>query len=148
MRGGGGGGAVKEKATSVLMLTNMVTMAELQDATVVAEIQEDTIDECNKFGAVVTCVIPTPASADPAATPEQAHLGKIFVAFVDEASAAAARVKLHGRKFDGKAVVASFFPPAALAKIDPSYSPPAEPAPAQDLQADAAGEGVGGSSQR
>jgi len=64
------------------------------------------IEECTKFGEVVACVIPVPHPPSEPATPADEHIGKIFVAFKDVASASTAKEKLHGRKFDGKSVVA------------------------------------------
>ena len=102
----GAGLAVQQTPTCAIMLTNMVTLSDLEDATVVQEIKEDTIEECKKFGSVVACIVPTPHPPSEPATAADEHVGKIFVAFTDAAAASAAKDKLHGRKFDGKSVVA------------------------------------------
>jgi hypothetical protein len=64
------------------------------------------IEECTKFGQVVACIIPRPHPPSEPVTPADEHIVKIFVAFKDAASASIAKEKLHGRKFDGKSVVA------------------------------------------
>jgi len=99
--------AVEATPTSVIMLTNMVTLADLESEKEVKEIKEETIEECSKCGGVVACIIPRPHAAGEAATAADEHLGKIFVAFENTAGAAAAKEKLHGRSFDGKSVVAT-----------------------------------------
>ena len=64
------------------------------------------IEECSKFGEVAACFIPRPRPPSEPVTAADEHIGKIFVAFKDAACAAAAKDKLHGRKFDGKSVAA------------------------------------------
>lgn len=113
-----------EPPTRVLSLTNMITLTELEDKEICEEIKEDTIEECSKFGKVQTCVIPTPNAADAPPGPQDQYVGTIFVAFEDTAGAAAAKAKLDGRKFDGKAVAAKYFEEAKLTELEPTYKPP------------------------
>jgi hypothetical protein len=54
----GAGLAVQQTPTCAIMLTNMVTLSDLEDATVVQEIKEDTIEECKKFGELVLPHLP------------------------------------------------------------------------------------------
>ena len=49
---GAGIATAEQTPTPVLMLTNMVTLSDLEDATVVEEIKEDTVEECSKCGGV------------------------------------------------------------------------------------------------
>jgi len=79
--------------------------------------QEDTIEECSKSGQVEACVIPQPHPPSEPVTPADEHIGKIFVAFKDLAGAAAAKKTLHGRKFDGKSVVAKVSCPPLLRRV-------------------------------
>lgn len=47
----------------VVSLANMVTVEQLGDAGVVAEMKEEVGEECGKFGKVVQLAIPTPVRA-------------------------------------------------------------------------------------
>ena len=63
-------------------------------------------DECGKFGRVERVSIPRPGASG--------GVGLVFVLFADAGSAAAARQALHGRRFGGRAVEASFMDPEAF----------------------------------
>ncbi|KAJ1466952.1 hypothetical protein T484DRAFT_1860227 [Baffinella frigidus] len=66
--------------------------------------------ECAKCGGVVRCMIPVPRPlAGQPALPQDEHVGKIFVEFKDLGGSARAKDLLHGRKFDGKSVIARKF---------------------------------------
>lgn len=91
--------------TRVLVLDHAVTDSELADDEEYADICEDMRDECGKFGRVDRVSIPRSGARG---------AGLVFVVFADAGSAAAARAALHGRRFGGRAVEASFMDPAAL----------------------------------
>jgi len=90
--------------TSVLVLSNMVTVEELHDDQDFEDIVLDTKEECEKFGTVVKVTIPRPA-ADGSAV---AGLGKVFVEFDCKESAAGAKDALHGRLFDNRTVIGTY----------------------------------------
>ena len=92
--------------TRVLVLDHAVTEGELADDEEYADICDDMREECGKFGRVERVSVPRGAAARGA--------GLVFVAFADEGSAAAARAALHGRRFGGRAVEASFMDPGAF----------------------------------
>ncbi|XP_002988368.2 splicing factor U2af large subunit B isoform X1 [Selaginella moellendorffii] len=94
-----------EGATRVLCLKEAVLEAELIEDEQFDEILEDMRDECGKFGTVLHLVIPRPSQAA-----EVDGVGKVFVHFEDTGAATRARISLNGRKFDGRAVVATYYP--------------------------------------
>jgi splicing factor U2AF 65 kDa subunit len=65
---------------------------------------EDMRDECGKHGSVVAVAIPRPTPG----APPPPGLGRVFVTFTDPAGAVAAAAALHGRRFGGRTVVASY----------------------------------------
>ena len=84
----------------MVKLGNMVTAEDVADDEEHADIVEDTKEECGKFGAVNSVVIPRPG---------QAGTGFVFVCFGTPQEAQAASQALAGRTFDGKRVEASFY---------------------------------------
>jgi len=64
-------------------------------------------EECGRHGKCVAVIIPRPATDGGADPP---HLGKVVIEFGDANGAMRARNALHGRKFDGRVVEASFLP--------------------------------------
>eukprot|EP00290_Baffinella_frigidus_P030825 CAMPEP_0180235224 /NCGR_PEP_ID=MMETSP0987-20121128/29101_1 /TAXON_ID=697907 /ORGANISM="non described non described, Strain CCMP2293" /LENGTH=525 /DNA_ID=CAMNT_0022201307 /DNA_START=53 /DNA_END=1630 /DNA_ORIENTATION=+ len=132
--------------TTVLSLENMVTLSDLADPTAVLEINEDTVEECAKCGGVVRCMIPVPRPlAGQPALPQDEHVGKIFVEFKDLGGSARAKDLLHGRKFDGKSVIARYFKVDDFKVVAGDIPPPALPA-AGLLPTPAAGVPGGGAS--
>ena len=93
--------------TRVLVLDHAVTEGELADDEEYADICEDMREECGKFGRVERVAIPRGGGG-------VAGVGLVFVVFADAGSAAAARAALHGRRFGGRAVEASFMDPGAF----------------------------------
>jgi len=106
-----GGAPPGPPPTRVLILNHAVTDSELADDDEYADICEDMRDECGKFGKVEKVSIPRSGSGGGAAV---AGVGLVFVVFGDAGSAAAARAALHGRRFGGRAVEASFMDPGAF----------------------------------
>lgn len=105
-----GGAPPPPPPTRVLVLNHAVTDSELADDDEYADICEDMRDECGKFGQVEKVSIPRSGSGGATA----AGVGLVFVVFGDAGSAAAARAALHGRRFGGRAVEASFMDPGAF----------------------------------
>lgn len=103
--------AVLNQPSRVLCLLSMVDAEELRDDQEYADIKEDIIDECGKFGLVSQVVIPRP---DPRGAPVPG-LGKVFVEFANAEQCAAAKRNLEGRKFADRTVIATSYPEAHFA---------------------------------
>jgi hypothetical protein len=84
----------------VILLTNMVGPGEVDDT-----LQEETAAECEKFGAVVRCLIFEIQNGK--VPPEEAV--RIFVKFETKESAERALKDLHGRFFGGRQVRGQFY---------------------------------------
>ena len=92
-------------ATRVLVLDQAVTPTELADPDEYADILEDMRDECGKHGGVEAIAIPRPPAPG---VPPPPGLGRVYVTYVDVSGAIAAAAALHGRRFGGRTVVASY----------------------------------------
>jgi hypothetical protein len=90
----------------VIGFSSMVTDVELADDAECRDILDDAKTECEKHGAVDGIVLLRAGQHGP---PDLVSDKIIFVRFATaDAAAGAARV-LHGKKFDGRIVTASFF---------------------------------------
>jgi RNA recognition motif-containing protein len=96
--------------TSVLRLANMTTDEDLEDDEAFDEMQEDVGDECNNYGTVRSIVIPRPMPGEAAVERETRGVGLIFVSFTSPEGASRARNAVNGRTFNGRKVVAVFYP--------------------------------------
>eukprot|EP00244_Chara_vulgaris_P012085 TRINITY_DN6254_c0_g1_i2.p1 TRINITY_DN6254_c0_g1~~TRINITY_DN6254_c0_g1_i2.p1 ORF type:complete len:149 (+),score=30.32 TRINITY_DN6254_c0_g1_i2:3-449(+) len=95
-----------EVPTRVLCLVQVVSPDELKEDEEYEDIMEDMREECGKYGTLTDLVIPRPSP-----TGEDAPgVGKVFVEYSDAAAAAKAKASLHGRKFGGNTVIATFYP--------------------------------------
>eukprot|EP00752_Nemacystus_decipiens_P017920 g16063.t2 len=94
------------RPTTTLRLNNMLTAADLQDESSFGDIEEETKEECEKFGSVKSVHIPRPSTTS---EDEKPGVGFVFVAFdaVDSASKAAA--SLRARTFDGRKVEVTYW---------------------------------------
>jgi splicing factor U2AF subunit len=93
----------------------MVTVEDLTDDELFAELTEDVADECNKYGAVRSINMPRPrlplsASGQFDPSDVAAGVGRIFVLFASADAATRARAAIHGRSFNGRKVEAVYFP--------------------------------------
>uniref|UniRef100_UPI00358F8288 serine/threonine-protein kinase Kist-like n=1 Tax=Myxine glutinosa TaxID=7769 RepID=UPI00358F8288 len=86
--------------TRVLRLLNLVVDAHMLPDDEYQDVLEDVKEECNKFGEVQSVLLPK----------EESNKGQVFVEFSDPVECQAAQQGLSGRSFDGKLVVATFFP--------------------------------------
>lgn len=102
--GGMGGVTTLSGATRIVMLTEAVTPEELADDEEYNDIMQDMREECGKYGTVSNILIPRPAADNP--TPP--GLGKVIIEFVDINAAVKARNAMHGRRFGGRTVVATY----------------------------------------
>ncbi|OAY68690.1 Splicing factor U2af large subunit B, partial [Ananas comosus] len=92
--------------TKIVCLTEVVSMDELKDDEEYEEILEDMREESGKFGALVNVVIPRPSPAGEMIP----GIGKVFLEYADAAGSARAKAALHGRKFGGNVVTATYYP--------------------------------------
>jgi len=92
--------AAEKPASTVLVMSNMVTLDDLKSDEDFEEVMLDTKEECEKFGVVVSVKIPRPVTDGS----EVAGLGKVFVLFSTKEAATATRDALHGRLFDNRTV--------------------------------------------
>lgn len=88
-----------QTASRVVMLKNMLTLADLQEDKDYEEILEDTRDECSQFGALKSIIMP------------RSGIGatKVFLEYLTSDDAGKAIRALAGRTFDGRKVEAVSF---------------------------------------
>ena len=92
--------------TEVLCLLNTVVEEELVDEEEYKEILEEIREECNKFGKVKSIEIPRPVPGV-----EVLGCGKVFIEFATSNDCEEAEIKLTGRKFSNRVVVAGYYNP-------------------------------------
>merc|ERR1712227_588367 len=97
---------VKDNATKILCLMNMITEEELLDDEEFEDIMEDVKEECAKFGPVKSVEIPRPRAGQ-----EVSGVGKIYVEFTNLEGCNKAMNALSGRKFASRVVLTSFYDP-------------------------------------
>jgi len=102
------------KATTVLLIKNMLSEAELADENECKEIAEDTISKCNEdFGKVVALVIVRPGKEGVDAD----QVGKVFVEFGDVEICKKAATGLNNVKFDDRTVETDFDSTETMEKL-------------------------------
>ncbi|XP_034736331.1 serine/threonine-protein kinase Kist isoform X2 [Etheostoma cragini] len=89
--------------TPVLRLLNLIDDSHLHNEEEYEDILEDMKEECQKYGSVVSLLIPK----------ENPGKGEVFVEYVNSSDSKEAQRLLTGRTFDGKFVVATFYPLSA-----------------------------------
>jgi len=104
---------LKSAPSPLLLLKNMVTVAELKDDGEYTEILSETKEECEKFGTVVDIKIPRPSKEGGRVK----GVGNVYVLFDSKESSSKARGVLHGRVFDGKTVEGEFLDEAEFTKL-------------------------------
>lgn len=92
--------AAIKPASKVVCLINMVTSDMLTDDADYNEILEDTREECNSFGEVISITIPRNG---------QPGTGKVFVEYSNTEAATKASEALTGRTFDGRRVEVDYY---------------------------------------
>lgn len=90
----------------VVVLEEAVTADELGDDEEYQDIVADMRDECSKHGALRRVIIPRPTPS----MPNPPGLAKVIIEYEDGGSAMRARNAMHGRKFGGRTVVATYLP--------------------------------------
>ncbi|XP_068445720.1 serine/threonine-protein kinase Kist isoform X2 [Clinocottus analis] len=89
--------------TPVLRLLNLIDDSHLHNEEEYDDILEDMKEECQKYGSVVSLLIPK----------ENPGKGQVFVEYANSSDSKEAQRLLTGRTFDGKFVVATFYPLSA-----------------------------------
>ncbi|KAF7652249.1 hypothetical protein LDENG_00099220 [Lucifuga dentata] len=87
----------------VLRLLNLIDDSHLHNEEEYEDILEDMKEECQKYGSVVSLLIPK----------ENPGKGQVFVEYANSSDSKEAQRLLMGRTFDGKFVVATFYPLSA-----------------------------------
>ncbi|XP_053739690.1 serine/threonine-protein kinase Kist isoform X1 [Synchiropus splendidus] len=87
----------------VLRLLNLIDDSHLHNEEEYEDILEDMKEECQKYGSVVSLLIPK----------ENPGKGQVFVEFINSSVSKEAQRRLTGRTFEGKLVVATFYPLSA-----------------------------------
>ncbi|XP_046907142.1 serine/threonine-protein kinase Kist [Hypomesus transpacificus] len=90
-------------ASPVLRLLNLIDDSHLHNEEEYEDILEDMKEECQKYGSVVSLLIPK----------ENPGKGQVFVEYTNASESKEAQRLLTGRTFDGKFVVATFYPLSA-----------------------------------
>ncbi|OAE26408.1 hypothetical protein AXG93_131s1180 [Marchantia polymorpha subsp. ruderalis] len=84
----------------------VVSPDELKEDNEYEEILEDMKEECGKYGTLTNLVIPRPSSSGE----EVPGIGMVFVEYIDTQGSAKAKATLHGRRFGGHTVIATYYP--------------------------------------
>lgn len=97
---------LEAEATTILCLDNLASEEELNNEQEATDIMEDTKEKCEKdFGGVDAALLITPGTGG-----ELGHkfVGKTMIRFNDKKLAYKGALALHGLKFDGRPVAATF----------------------------------------
>ncbi|GBG62104.1 hypothetical protein CBR_g28575 [Chara braunii] len=100
--------------TRVVCLVQVVSPDELKDDEEYEDIMEDMREECGKYGTLTNLVIPRPKATGE----DLPGVGKVFVEYSDTGAAMKAKASLHGRKFGGNTVIATFYPEDKFSRAD------------------------------
>ncbi|KAF7203813.1 U2AF homology motif (UHM) kinase 1 [Nothobranchius furzeri] len=87
----------------VLRLLNLIDDSHLHNEEEYEDVLEDMKEECQKYGSVVSLLIPK----------ENPGKGQVFVEYANSSDSKEAQRLLTGRTFDGKFVMATFYPLSA-----------------------------------
>lgn len=87
----------------VLRLLNLIDDSHLHNEDQYEDVLDDMREECEKYGSVVSLLIPK----------ENPGKGQVFVEYSNSSDSKEAQRRLTGRTFDGKFVVATFYPLSA-----------------------------------
>lgn len=101
--------APPQPTSRIVELQNMVTAADLDNSDEYQDILDDTKEQCQEFGTLVSVILPK--TGEVGAT-------KIFLEYATSTDAATAIAQLQGRTFDGRLVQATYFDEDRFAKQD------------------------------
>ncbi|XP_063154638.1 serine/threonine-protein kinase Kist [Candoia aspera] len=89
--------------TPVLRLLNILSDTSLQNEEEFEDVVDDIREECSKYGQIVSLFVPK----------ENPGKGHVFVEYANAGDSKAAQRALTGKRFNGKFVVATFYPLSA-----------------------------------
>lgn len=95
--------------TKIVVCLNMITSEDLIDDDDYEDIILDVQEECGKCGKLIKVTIPRPNGSN-----QVGGLGKIFLQYEAVEGAEKAKTMLHGRVFNGKSVVSTFYDEVAF----------------------------------
>jgi splicing factor U2AF 65 kDa subunit len=104
--------ASPESPSRVVQLLNLVWREDVQDDDDFEDVKADIIEQCSKFGTLLSWYIPRPPPEDfdradePAAVP---CVGRVFVQFDSLEASKRALEELSGRKYNGRTVITAYF---------------------------------------
>jgi splicing factor U2AF subunit len=93
----------------ILRLSNMTVEEDLMDDELYSELKEDILEECSKYGELLSIEIPRLARYGGSLIMEAA-VGYIFLQYASVQGAEAAQKAVAGRSFNGKIVKTCFYP--------------------------------------
>ncbi|ETO35476.1 hypothetical protein RFI_01587 [Reticulomyxa filosa] len=96
-------------SSRVIMLLNMVKESELEDPMEYQDIMEDITDTCQKYGKLLSVVIPKKGKNG---------CGRVFLEYQTAVDAKVCIESLKGRMFNGNVIAAYFFDEAAFEKLE------------------------------
>jgi len=91
----------------VVQFLNMISMEDLYDEDIVFQVKDDLVEECKKYGEILSVEIPKPDAEGNATV---GACGKILVKFNHIVGAKQARYKVAGKKYNGRTVISAFYP--------------------------------------
>ena len=96
----------------MIQLLNMITRDELFDTDDLEQVKEDVNSELSRFGDILAVHIPVidPSEPKDGLVTVGPECGKIFIKFNQVVGAKQARYQISGRTYNGRTVVASFYP--------------------------------------
>lgn len=91
---------------------NMIDVTDLFDRDFIFKVKDDLVSKCQKYGSIDSLEIPcpTPVEGDETQSKYSYGVGKLFVKFENVIEAKVARFRISGMQYNGRTVVASFYP--------------------------------------
>lgn len=102
-------GAQNEPSTC-LMLTNLLIPETIKDMEEYVEVEDETFEEMENYGTVLSVVAPRPSSNFRPGMPLEPGVGKVYVKFQNQTDAQVGKEAMKGRRFEGRIVDAQFYP--------------------------------------
>lgn len=85
----------------------MVITSDISSLEEYKEIEEDTVDEMSQYGKVLKVVTPRPEAG---AAIQPIGVGVVYVRFEGQEACIAAQKTMSTRRFDGRMIIANFYP--------------------------------------
>ncbi|XP_051184220.1 uncharacterized protein [Lolium perenne] len=109
-----------EGATRVVRFAKMISLDLLQDDEVYQEVLDELTKEARKFGDLVKVVVPRPGHGA-ADHPVVAGAGEVFLEYACLDHSIQCRIGLDGEWYDGRKIIAGYFPEDRFAAGDYDY---------------------------